>query len=279
MSLVEEILACHTLEQVLIYLSELSEQELGEALDEVELVNTGNRRSKIKRLRNYVFRVKGFSSESFSDTSSNATRDNSIDLSEIKGLSARDLNGSLNEIPILVTVPVTVTASEVIPSFPITTMAGTLSRGTEGFVTLSELGHGVTTSRITPPALTVPSGLALAYGYANISYTGPRDSFHLPDPIFPPIRLSRASAETAEDVRPSTSGVPPSEQERESSFRDTVRGGRGKLQEGRNDDFYHEETRLPERGYLGGCPQNRGVGLTSSQFESRRQIQDLTREE
>ena len=258
MSLVEEILACHTLEQVLIYLSELSEQELGEALDEVELVNTGNRRSKIKRLRNYVFRVEGFSSECFSDTSSNATRDNSIDVSEIRGLSARDLNGSLNEIPILVTVPVTVTVSEVIPSFPITTMAGTLSRGTEGFVTLSELGHGVTTSRITPPALTVPSGLAWAYGYANISYTGPRDSFHLPDPIFPPIRLSRASAETAEEnLRPSTRGVPPSEQERESSFRDTVRGGRGKLQEGKS------------------C----GVGLTSSQFESRTEIQDLTREE
>ena len=130
MSLVEEILACPTLEQVLIYLSELSEQELGEALDEVELVNTGNRRSKIKRLRNYVFRVKGFSSECFSGTSSNATRDNSIDLSEIRGLSTRDLNGSLNEIPISVTVPVTVTASEVIPSFPITTMAGTLSRDT-----------------------------------------------------------------------------------------------------------------------------------------------------
>ena len=78
MSLVVEILACPTPEQVLIYLSEMSEQELGEALDEVELVIAGNRRSKIKRLRNYVFRVKGFSGKYFSDTSSNATRDNSV---------------------------------------------------------------------------------------------------------------------------------------------------------------------------------------------------------
>ena len=88
--------------------------------------------------------------------------------------------------------------------------------------------HGVTRS-----AFTVPSGLALAYGYANISYTGPRDSFHLPDPIFPPMRRSRASGETVEeDVRPSTRGVPPSEQPRETGFRDTVRGGQGKLHRG-----------------------------------------------
>ena len=45
----------------------------------------------------------------------------------------------------------------------------------------------------------------------------------------------------------------------------------------RNDDFYHEETRLPERCYLGGYPENRGVGLTSSRFEPRREIQDLSR--
>ena len=57
---------------------------------------------------------------------------------------------------------------------------------------LSELGYGVTTSRITSSTLTVPSGLALAYGYANISYIWTRDSFHLPDPMFPP-RLSRVS--------------------------------------------------------------------------------------
>ena len=128
MSLVEEILACPTPEQVLIYLSEMSEQELGEALDEVELVNAGNRRSKIKRLRNYVFRVKGFSGECFSHTSSNATRDNSIDRTDIRRLSAHDLEGGLNVIPVSVTAPVTVTASEFIPSFPITTMAGTMSR-------------------------------------------------------------------------------------------------------------------------------------------------------
>ena len=94
MSLVGEILAYPTPELVFIYLSEMSKQELGEALDEVELVNAGNRRSKIKRLRNYVFRVKGFSGECFSDTSSNATRDNSVDLSDITGLSAHDLEGS-----------------------------------------------------------------------------------------------------------------------------------------------------------------------------------------
>ena len=123
---------------------------IGRALDEVKLVNAGNRRSKIKRLRNYVFRVKGFSGEYFSDTSSNVTRENSIDLSDIRGLSPHDLEGVLDEIPVSVTAPVTVTASEFIPSFPITTMAGTLSRGMEGFVILSELGHDVTTSRITP---------------------------------------------------------------------------------------------------------------------------------
>ena len=103
------------------------------------------------------------------------------------------------------------TASEVIPSFPIATMASTMSRSAEGFVTVSELVHGVTTSRITPSTLTVPSGLALAYGYANISYTGPRDSFHLPNPIFPPMRLSRVSGETAKgDARPDFSPLIPS---------------------------------------------------------------------
>ena len=59
MSLIVDILACSTSEQVSIYLSEMSEKELGEALDEVELVNAGDRRSKIRRLRNYVFRIKG----------------------------------------------------------------------------------------------------------------------------------------------------------------------------------------------------------------------------
>ena len=126
-----------------------------------------------------MLRVKGFLGECFSDTSSNVTQDNSNDLADIRGLSAHDLDESLDEIPVSVRVPVTVTASEVIPSFPITIMVGTMSRSTEGFVTLSELGHGVTTSRITPSTLTVPSDLALAYGYANISYIGPRDSFHI----------------------------------------------------------------------------------------------------
>ena len=397
MSLIVDILACPTPEQVLIYLSEMSEQELGEALDEVELVNAGDRRSKIRRLRNYVFRIKGFSGEGFSDTSSNATRDNSVDLGDIRRLSAHDLENILDEIPGPATAPVTVTASEFIPSCPITTMAGTMSRGAEGYVTVSDLAHGVTTSRITPSALAMPAGLALAYGYANITYTGPRDSLHLPNPIFPPTRPSRTSVEiTEEDVRPSVRGVPSSEQRRETSYQDTVRGGPdkpsakrnfsplvppaaqystldsssadrldrvsegfgnrgGPIRDGRldlhlnldtnletinqtgapdelthgpsrvgddseggpnrfsryeadfrslnldgyhgqrtredqgqrsrlpvtggprNDDMFHEDTGLHERGHMSGYPENRGLGLTSSRFEPRREIQDLSR--
>ena len=45
----------------------------------------------------------------------------------------------------------------------------------------------------------------------------------------------------------------------------------------RNVDFYHENTRLTERGHMGGYPENRGLGLTSSRFEPRREIQDLSR--
>ena len=86
--------------------------------------------------------MKGFSGKSFSDTSSNATQDNSNDLGDIRGLPAHDLNGSLNEIPVSVPAPVMVTASEVV----------------------SKLGYGVTTSTVTPSTPTVPSGLALAYG-------------------------------------------------------------------------------------------------------------------
>ena len=261
----------------------------------------------------------------------------------------------------------------------------------------------------------MPSGLALAYGYANISYTRPRNSFHLPDPIFPTIEPSRASAEMIEeDVRPSTREVSPSEQPRESTFRDTVRGGLGKphrernfsplvlpaaqhgtfdstsldrlglggeglpdetskrcsrahsrpealdsrggpirdgrldlhlnldtnletitqrgipdgptrgpsrvgydseeglnrysryeadfrslnldgdhgrrthedqaqhsrlpdIREPRNNDFYHDDTRLPERGHRGGYSEDRGLGLTSSRAETRREIQELSR--
>ena len=361
MSLIVDILACSTSEQVLIYLSEMSEQELGEALDEVELVNAGDRRSKIRRLRNYVFRVKGFSGEGFSDTSSNATRDNSVDLGDIRGLSAHDLEGILDEIPGPATAPITVTASEFIPSFPIPTMAATMSRGAEGYLTVS-------------------------------------DSLYLPDPIFPPTRPSRASVEiTEEAVRPSARGIPSSEQQRgEPSFQDIVRGrldkppgkrnfsplvppaaqhgtfdsssadrldhvpegfgnrggpirdGRLDLHlnldtnletinqtgapdeptsgpsrvgddseggpnrfsryeadfrslnldgdhgqrtredqgqrcrlpgtgEARNDDMFHEDTRLHERGHMSGYPENRRLGLTSSQFEPRRDMQDLSR--
>ena len=114
-------------------------------------------------------------------------------------------------------------------------MAGTLSRGSEGFVTLSELGHGATTSRITPSTLTVSSSLALAYGYANISYTGARNSFDLPDPIFPPMRLSRVSGEMAEeDARHGRIDTPSSEEQRRPYFRDTARGGQDKLHRGKD---------------------------------------------
>ena len=92
----------------------------------------------------------------------------------MRGLQAhKDVDDHM-EIPASVRAPVTVTASKYMPSFPITTMAGTM-------------------------------------------------------------RLSRASAEkTEEDVRPSTRGVSPSEQPRELSFRDTVRGGLGKPHRERN---------------------------------------------
>ena len=46
---------------------------------------------------------------------------------------------------------------------------------------------------------------------------------------------------------------------------------------GRNDEYYHEETRLPERSHTDGCRENRGLGLTSSRFEPRREILDLSR--
>ena len=45
MSLVGEILAYSTPEQVMMCLSELSDPELEEALDEVELISTGNRQT------------------------------------------------------------------------------------------------------------------------------------------------------------------------------------------------------------------------------------------
>ena len=37
------------------------------------------------------------------------------------------------------------------------------------------------------------------------------------------------------------------------------------------------ETRLPERRNVDGYPENRDLGLTSSWFEARREIQDLSR--
>ena len=103
------------------------------------------------------------------------------------------------------------------------------------FVTLSELGHGDTTSMITLSTLTMPSGLALAHGYANIFCTRPRDSLHLTDLIFPPIRLLRVSGETAEEnAQPGMMDIPISEEHREPCFRDTVPRGQGKLHRGRD---------------------------------------------
>ena len=46
---------------------------------------------------------------------------------------------------------------------------------------------------------------------------------------------------------------------------------------GARNDFYHEDKGLPERGHMSGYPENRGLGLTSSRFEPRREIQDVSR--
>ena len=67
---------------------------------------------------------------------------------------------------------------------------GIVDRSSDGYMTVSEIGSGVTTPKIIPSALTMPPGLAFAYTYANTSYTEPRNSFHLPDPIFPPMQFS-----------------------------------------------------------------------------------------
>ena len=48
-------------------------------------------------------------------------------------------------------------------------------------------------------------------------------------------------------------------------------------EEARNDDIYHEDTRLPERDHRGGYPEDRGLGLTSSRVETRPEIQDFNR--
>ena len=91
----------------------------------------------------------------------------------------------------------------------------------------------MSTSRITPSMLTVPSGKY------NISYTRPRDSFYLPDPMFPPLQLSWVSGETTEgDAQPGMINIPPSAEHREPRepcFQDTVRGGQSKLH--REKDF------------------------------------------
>ena len=191
------------------------------------------RAEKYRRLKRQLLLYRGISDRSsVSDLDSNATRGSR---DGVRGSETYMNVGDSAEVPVSIRVPATVMASEVIPSFPITTMAGTMSRSAEGFVTVSELAQGVTTSRITPSTLAVPPGLALAYGYANISYTEPRVSFQLPDPIFPPMRLSRVSGETAEeDALPGMMDIPPSEEHRGPRFRKTVRGGQDKLHSGRD---------------------------------------------
>ena len=154
---------------------------------------------------------------------------------DLRGLKIYRDVGDSTEISVSVRAPVTVTASEVIPGFPITTTTGTMSRSAEGFVTISELVQGVTTSRITSSTLAVPPGFALAYGYSNISYTRPRELFHLPDPIFLLMRLSRLPGETKEEhARPNALDTQPSEAHREPCFQDTIRRGQGKLHRGRD---------------------------------------------
>ena len=84
-----------------------------------------------------------------------------------------------------------------------------MSRNAERIVTVTELVHGITASRITPSTITAPSGSALPCGNANNLYTGPRDSIHLPDPMFSPMRLSQVSGETTEqDARPGMFHIP-----------------------------------------------------------------------
>ena len=50
-----------------------------------------------------------------------------------------------------------------------------------------------------------------------------------------------------------------------------------KIREARNNDFFHEDTRFPERGHRGGYLKDRGLELISSRVETRREIQDLGR--
>ena len=46
---------------------------------------------------------------------------------------------------------------------------------------------------------------------------------------------------------------------------------------GGNEEHYHEETRWLERNHKGGYPRNRGLVLTTSWFETRRDIQHMSR--
>ena len=170
MSLPEEVSALETVDQIVEWIFGLSDTELIDGLIRYELAVGGSRSENCRRLKRLLLLYRGFSDKSsVSDLAFNATQGSRDDL---RGLEAHKDVDDHTEIPASVRAPVTVTASEFMRSFPITTMAGTMSRGAGGYVTVSELVHGVTTSRITPSALTTPSDLALAYGYATLGVAG-----------------------------------------------------------------------------------------------------------
>ena len=115
---------------------DLSDTELMDALKRHEHSVGGTRAENCKRLKRLLLLYRGFSDRSsVSDLASNATQGSRDDL---RGLEAHKVVDDHTEIPISVRAPVTVTASEYISSFPIATTAVTMSRGAEGYVTVSE---------------------------------------------------------------------------------------------------------------------------------------------
>ena len=183
MSLPEEASAPETSDQIVEWIAGLSDTELTDALTRHELSVGGTRAEKYRRLKRQLLLYRGLSDRSsVSDLASNAIRGSEND---VRGSGTYRNVSDSTEVPVLVRAPVTV--------------------------------------------------MARAYGYANILYTGPRDSFHLLYPIFPPMRLSRVSVETAEeDARPGMVDIPPSEEHRVPCFLDTVRGEQYKLYRGKD---------------------------------------------
>ena len=135
MSLPEEVSALETADQIVEWIFGLSDTELMDALTRYELSVGGNRAEKCKRLKRLLLLYRGFSDRSsLSDLASNATQGSRDDL---RGLETHKDVDDHSDVPVSARTPVTVTASEYISSFPITTMAGTMSRGAEGYVTVS----------------------------------------------------------------------------------------------------------------------------------------------